>query len=92
MKKSIWVMKKSILCILGSLCCFIVTIYAYKQNISKLVTGAGCMCCWLLGMGIGRFFIDKEKVLNSKMKWKWLLLVTSLAFFSLFIVYVLYKW
>ena len=63
-----------------------------EQNISKLVTGAGCMCCWLLGMGIGSFFIDKEKVLNSKMKWKWLLLVTSLAFFSLFIVYVLYKW
>ena len=77
---------------LGSLCCLIVAIYAYSQNISKLVTGAGCMCSWLLGIGIGNFLLEKKKIQKTVAKWKWLLLVTSLAFFSLFIVYILFKW
>lgn len=84
-------MKKSILYFLGSLCCLIVAIYAYSQDISKLLTGAGCMCCWLLGMGIGNFLANKKNIQMPMAKWKWLFLVTSLAFLSLLVVYVLFK-
>ncbi|MDO4164319.1 MAG: hypothetical protein Q4D56_08020 [Bacteroides sp.] len=84
-------MKKNILYFLGSLCCLIVAIYAYSQDFSKLLTGAGCMGCWLLGMGIGRFLTYKKNIQIPMAKWKWISLVTALAFLSLFIVYVLFK-
>ena len=46
---------------LASFCGLIVALYAGIHDISKLTTGAGCMCCWLFGMGISQYFKYKKE-------------------------------